>query len=125
MISTVVAATLLALPTLSSAYKPALTRKSDVPGTVELPLTLIESVASEGPQYLVNISIGTPPQEVTVQIDTGSADLWVFASDVSPENFCFTAKIYSFLVYASILTVFDIECMRQHIRLFGKLILRK
>lgn len=28
--------------------------------------------------YLVNVSIGTPAQVVQVQVDTGSADLWVF-----------------------------------------------
>ncbi len=32
--------------------------------------------------YLVNISIGNPPQEVTVQVDSGSSDLWVFSKDV-------------------------------------------
>ena len=27
--------------------------------------------------YLLNISVGTPPQQLQVQIDTGSADLWM------------------------------------------------
>jgi len=30
-------------------------------------------------QYLANLSIGNPPQNVTVSVDTGSADLWVYA----------------------------------------------
>ena len=27
--------------------------------------------------YLLNVSVGTPPQQLQVQIDTGSADLWM------------------------------------------------
>ncbi|KAG2218085.1 hypothetical protein INT45_004834, partial [Circinella minor] len=30
-----------------------------------------------GSEYLVSVSIGTPPQSFTVALDTGSADLWV------------------------------------------------
>ena len=28
--------------------------------------------------YYVNASVGTPPQEVSLQIDTGSSDVWMF-----------------------------------------------
>lgn len=83
MVRTTVVAALLGLSVLSSASDAALHKKLDVPGTIEVPVTLVNSANDEGPQYLVNISVGTPPQEVTVQLDTGSADLWIFSSDVS------------------------------------------
>lgn len=39
-------------------------------------------------QYLVELQVGTPPQTVTVQLDTGSSDLWLMSSENSncPES---------------------------------------
>lgn len=39
-------------------------------------LAQIDNVKMEG-MYLINVTIGTPPQPVTLQLDTGSSDLWV------------------------------------------------
>lgn len=44
----------------------------------EVSLTLANSVN----MYLATIKIGSEEDEITVQIDTGSSDLWVMASDV-------------------------------------------
>uniref|UniRef100_A0A060T939 ARAD1D15730p n=1 Tax=Blastobotrys adeninivorans TaxID=409370 RepID=A0A060T939_BLAAD len=35
---------------------------------------------TQGAEYFVNISVGSPAQELTLQIDTGSSDLWVMSS---------------------------------------------
>jgi hypothetical protein len=31
--------------------------------------------------YFLNVEVGTPPQNITLQLDTGSSDVWVPSSD--------------------------------------------
>lgn len=43
----------------------------------------VDLVNFERVLYLVNISIGTPPQTISLQLDTGSSDLWVPSVDLN------------------------------------------
>ena len=62
-----------------------------VPGTYSIPLVRRSALAKrdggyttitnrpELGEYLVSVSIGTPPQSYLAQLDTGSSDIWVYA----------------------------------------------
>ncbi|TKA79728.1 hypothetical protein B0A55_04354 [Friedmanniomyces simplex] len=42
--------------------------------TVSLPLTFDSATA----YYLANVSVGSPPQDVSLSFDTGSSDIWIY-----------------------------------------------
>ena len=58
---------------------------STLPGkkSFELPL---QGPGPNGAGWKVNMTVSTPPQELSLIVDTGSAPLWVFAKDVVNVN---------------------------------------
>lgn len=41
---------------------------------------IMETLTNEGYLYFANVSVGTPPQPISLQIDTGSSDVWMSSS---------------------------------------------
>lgn len=90
MKSTTAALALLALDASTVAAQRVL--KADfvkrlVPNLEDKPLakraTVAETLTNAQYLYLANITVGTPPQPITLQIDTGSSDIWMSSSTAS------------------------------------------
>ncbi|KAL3964929.1 hypothetical protein ACCO45_001933 [Purpureocillium lilacinum] len=67
-------------PALMTKFK-ALSPQVGEAGTVQaIPAETFDS------EYVVPVGFGTPPQTINVNLDTGSADLWVFSSKTSKQS---------------------------------------
>lgn len=65
--------------------------------------------------YQTELSVGTPPQLITVQLDTGSSDLWIMSSDNSfckehkcPDKTTFDKRVSKTLKLNASAPIFDI-----------------
>lgn len=79
---------------LSLLFRYATTTTASRSKTVELALMSSEG-NTEGIEYFVNLTVGTPGQPQTLIIDTGSSNTFLFASNVSllasKSSFCNTS----------------------------------
>ncbi|KAI9033596.1 aspartic peptidase domain-containing protein [Phycomyces nitens] len=78
---------LLHLPIIHNSHKPTAFKRQEATllkkrGYFQAPLYNINNV-----QYVVQMSFGTPPQEFTLILDTGSANLWIPSTQCDP-NLC-------------------------------------
>jgi len=75
LVSTILATTsvpkVVPMQFAKSRRAPALSKRVST-----LPVTLGNAVTNG--LYYVNASVGTPPQTVQLQVDTGSSDVWMF-----------------------------------------------
>ncbi len=62
-----------------SPYPSPLIRRDSPQDTVDALLTQNTNQL----EYLINITVGTPPQDLAVTLDTGSSDLWIPATSSS------------------------------------------
>jgi len=46
----------------------------------------LDGFANNGGFYLVNVTVGTPPQTISLDIDTGSSDVWMFGPQSCEEQ---------------------------------------
>ncbi|PHH75949.1 hypothetical protein CDD82_4212 [Ophiocordyceps australis] len=68
---------------LKQKYQSLLLQKTDGPqkGTAQaLPAAMYDS------EYVVPVQVGTPPQTIPLNLDTGSSDLWTFSTDTNAQS---------------------------------------